>query len=122
MKIEIKKVTLADFIDAADAREYSDGRDDLASATVSVDLAIDGQDINDVPVYIGGNHAYGGCSPSEAKLVVWLDDLDGEAPHLGLKAALDEIDEDKGDVEDALAADPRIIEIKERVWQKWEKV
>jgi len=122
MKIEIKKVTLADFIDAAESREYSDGRDDLASATVSVDLAIDGQDINDVPVYIGGNHVYGGCSPSEAKLVVWLDDLDGEALHLGLKAALDEIDEDKGDVEDALAADPRIIEIKERVWQKWEKV
>lgn len=118
MQIEIKKVTLTHFTTAAEA----DG--DLACATVMTDLVINGQEVNDVPVHIGGNHIYRGCSPSEAKLVVWLDDLDGQAPHAALKALLAEVDPDDGntEVEEALVADPRVIEIKERVMKEWRKV
>lgn len=130
MQIEIKKVTLAHFIDAAEALEAvaltASGETgfDLASATVMADLVIDGQEINNVQVHIGGNHIYGGCSPREAMLVVWLDDMEGAAPHEALEAMLGKVDEDDGEtyVEEALAADPRIIEIMERIRQEWRKV
>ncbi len=118
MQIEIKKVTLADFTNAGGA----DG--DLASATVMADLLINGQEINNLQVHVGGNHIYGGCSPREAALVVWLDDADGQAPHAALNALLAEVDpgDGKTNVEEALAADPRVIEIKERVMKEWRKV
>ncbi|MCK6384203.1 MAG: hypothetical protein L6Q52_07625 [Rhodocyclaceae bacterium] len=123
MKIEIKKVTLVDFTNAVEGDGVLSS-DELASAAVMADLVVEGQEINDVPVHIGGNHIYGGCSQSEAKLVVWLDDADGGDPHKALEARLDEVDpvDGKTNVEEALEADPRIAQIKERVWQKWEKV
>lgn len=118
MQIEIKKVTLTHFMNAAEA---DGGR---ASAAAMADLIIAGQEIKDVPVHVGGSHIYGGCSPREAALVVWLDDADGQAPHAALNALLVEVDPDDGknNVEEALAADPRVIEIKERVMKEWRKV